>query len=365
VNKAGYGGLGPSIAHPYTGEECQASVLVQGPTIVDIYSKWFQASEKAAQLSKEGRHDDAEKALIAVSKNIQERLSPFQTRKFKLNFGAGLPVHIRSQDPSLEDPVIAREQLDQVPEGYTYEKYMEGYFHDMITHELGHNLGLRHNFRGNLGADPQNSPLGKVSRSIMEYLGRESRYLDEIGEYDLMAISYGYQGIRPTHSDWYCTDEDLANLNDPSKSAECSKDDATADPYSFFEKRLVRAVNLLVSKGKKSVPDWATSEMKSQFQQIFTGLGSYAVSAAQTSSSWTNFFQGPDRPSRESEIKAYVKASIKGAVCDSTLDQAAQDKDTLEAITKAQNNLKQLRFEMTEILKPLYSAEELNCTTLL
>src|SRR3712207_7536078 len=39
----------------------------------------------------------------------------------------------------------------------TYEKYMEGYMLEIVAHELGHNLGLRHNFKGNLGAYENNA----------------------------------------------------------------------------------------------------------------------------------------------------------------------------------------------------------------
>jgi hypothetical protein len=53
-----------------------------------------------------------------------------------------------------------------VPEGMTYEKYMEGYMLEILAHEMGHNLGLRHNFKGNLGAIDGSKEAGSVSRSV-------------------------------------------------------------------------------------------------------------------------------------------------------------------------------------------------------
>ena len=38
VNKASYGGLGPSIANQFTGENITANVYIQGPTIVQLYT---------------------------------------------------------------------------------------------------------------------------------------------------------------------------------------------------------------------------------------------------------------------------------------------------------------------------------------
>lgn len=362
ANKTVYGGLGPSFANQFTGEIFHANVLVQGPTIVEIYSKWFKTKEITARLAAQGDIITADFITNKIIKEIQQLNTPSESSTFQLKFGPHFSFRIRSQQPSLEDPVIDKTDFDPLPEGYSFQNYMNGYFQDMVEHELGHNLGLRHNFKGSLGATGESPSLGKVSRSVMEYLDRNFRYLDRIGEYDLMAISYGYLGVKPKNKHWYCTDEDLANLSDPNKSPECSKTDSTNDPFSYFQFKLSRAIDLLIAKGKTSPPDWTVDEMKNQLKSILTGLGSYSLSASNTFSDWTNFSNYLGRPQNALEVHPYVLNTIKALLCDHTLNIDIESKETLEGKTIAQSNLEKLRKLSVELLQPIFSESDLACS---
>ena len=153
-------------------------------------------------------------------------------------------MNIHAQKTELEDPMI-KNHFELVPEGVSFDQYMNGYFSEMLEHELGHNLGLRHNFKGNLGAY-ESGEKGSVSRSIMKYLGRPYRYLSAIGLYDKMAFSYGYKGVAPKHLNWFCTDEDQGTdkISLTHKLSECTKSEATSDSYSFWEARKLAQNNL-------------------------------------------------------------------------------------------------------------------------
>ncbi len=77
---------------------------------------------------------------------------------------------------------------------------LEKYLGQMIVHEIGHDLGLRHNFKGSL-APP--------SSSVMEYSNFADRIAigDTLGSYDIAAIRYLY-GLSPDlPSDPFCTDD--------------------------------------------------------------------------------------------------------------------------------------------------------------
>jgi hypothetical protein len=239
---------------------------------------------------------------------------------------------------------------------------MNGYFHDMVTHEMGHNLGLRHNFRGSLAADDSNTQ-GHVSRSVMEYLSRPYRYLDGIGVYDVMAISYGYTGKLPTENGWYCTDEDKVTVDNPTLSAECSADDATSDPFSFFEKRLSLCIDKIVNKGSADAPTWTIDGMGNELGIAMAGLLSYATSADATSKGWTNFFGKPGRPADGSGVKAYVLASIKKQLCDPGLETEIGGKSTAAAQTATRANLQSLRdkFTATAVQWKAFTADDLKC----
>ena len=86
------------------------------------------------------------------------------------------------------------------------EEYNIGYYSRTISHEIGHVLGLRHNFAGSYDVKRD-----VFSESIMDYMTRPERgsMLHDIGRYDIQAIQYGYYGIIPTpeEKEPFCTDD--------------------------------------------------------------------------------------------------------------------------------------------------------------
>jgi len=364
VNKAPYGGLGPSIANQFTGELLSANVLIQGPTVVDIYTKWFNATTRAEELRNLGEDEEAEKLLASTLRDIRATSEATKiTKPMSLTLGKHLAFRVVSQIPSLSDPLFdERMDFEETPAGISYAAYMEGYFTEMVTHELGHNLGLRHNFRGNL-SDTGKLELGKVSHSIMEYLGRGFRHINRIAEYDVMAIKYGYAGTPPNKLNLFCTDEDVASADNLAGSPECSRDDATADPYGYFEKRLVKSVSLLLEPGKKTVPVWSVKDMDRELSSAVGGLALYAARAELSGNSWTNFFTSADRPTDVKLIKAYTLGKVKSQLCNEGLDAIVAAKESEEAKAKTLANVADLRAKVKELLTPLELAEapELNC----
>lgn len=361
-NIAPYGGLGPSIANQFTGETLSAATLIQGPKIIEIYTKWFKLSEQARNLKSQGLHMAANKLMKDFSVSVSKEMKALKQNKFKMKLG-DIEMTVQSQRPELEDPMV-KNDFEVVPAGWSFEDYMKGYFSEMLAHELGHNLGLRHNFRGNLGAI-ETGEKGTVSRSIMEYLGRGFRHLNAIGLYDRMAIAYGYKGEAPKHLDWFCTDEDQASSTEEMKHAspECSKSDATSDPYSFWESRLTRAIDMLVDTKSTEAPVWKTKEIEEKINEAVSGLSAYALSAEATADKWTNFFGKSDRPEDKAEVKAYVLTSLKKKICDPRLAKIVEAKESPEAKKLATENLVELKktIETKSADLGLYSTADLGC----
>lgn len=349
-NLASYGGLGPSLKNSLSGEVMSAQTLIQGPTILTIYKNWFNVQEQLKSLRRQSKFDLAEqleKNFLTKALNRTNRIKTI--RKAKVDF-AGVQLNIPAQDPRLQDP-LAIDPLDflQVPDGYTYETYMNGYWREIIAHELGHNLGLRHNFRGNL-KDKGEGTVSSVSYSVMEYLPRTHRHLNRVSEYDIMAIAYGYLGIMPERKDMFCTDGDQA-IYSFKNSAECSNSDATNDPIAFFEQRINRGLDLLLARGSDEAPEWPAALVWGSMSSFVRHLSAYAYSAPLTAQNWTNFFGKEGRPTHPDQVPSYILGKLNNFICGADLEKEAQKKSTPEAQQKALENLKIYRAGAFQLLK--------------
>ncbi|MBE9016999.1 zinc-dependent metalloprotease [Chroococcidiopsidales cyanobacterium LEGE 13417] len=100
------------------------------------------------------------------------------------------------------------------PNSDKMQQYIHQYLRLIIAHEVGHTLGLRHNFRGSTQLPPNELNATKITRdrglttSVMDYLPpnlappeREQGdfFPDSIGSYDEWAIEYGYTPTTAPH----------------------------------------------------------------------------------------------------------------------------------------------------------------------
>lgn len=273
-NKADYGGLGPSIANQQSGEIFSANVLIQGPDIEKMYKKWWGIKEpqQAVELAK---------SILNSQKNHQKNKLAILSGDHRFQIAAYDP---RLLDTVELDPLFFLEK----PQGISFENYMYGYFREMVSHEVGHNLGLRHNFKGNLGATDDGS-IGSVSRSIMEYLKRPHRHMNRIGEYDTMAIKYAYLGIEPEHKNWFCTDNEKAQAGTIYLSAECSADDATSIPFDYFIKMVKQGISFILAPETETAPQWSVDILRNDLTTYLNGIMNYAITADASGTTWTQF----------------------------------------------------------------------------
>ena len=151
--------------------------------------------------------------------------------------------------------------------------------------------------------------------------------------------------MKPAHTDWFCTDEDGVENDGVNNSAECTENDATADPFSWYESRLAAAINYLVNRGDKDGPTWTVDNMAREIGIAVNGIGYYATSAPATASTWVNFYTKADRPKDPAAIKAYVVTRLKAQICDPSLATEAALKATPQDQAKTMDNITALRAE--------------------
>ncbi len=180
------------------------------------------------------------------------------------------------------DLLAARGDLE--PGSPEAQQFVLDYVKDTVMHEVGHALGLRHNFRASRVyseaqlADPEFTRAHGTTGSVMEYnainLARPGQgggmpFQTTIGPYDYWAIEYAYKPLPPgaTAADEeallqavaarshepllaYGTDEDAFFGVD----AETIQFDLGADPLAFASKRLEIARDLFQRQETRTLP---------------------------------------------------------------------------------------------------------------
>jgi hypothetical protein len=194
----------------------------------------------------------------------------------------------------------------------------------VVMHEVGHSLGLRHNFHAStmLTADEVNDPaITRVkgqSGSVMDYnplniVPKGKKQGDfattTIGPYDYWAIEYAYRPIEgdeeaelrkiaarsPDPDLVYATDEDMFLDNDPLVNAF----DLGSDPIRYARDRVALAAELMKGLDEKVV---AQGEPWSRTRRAFTLLLSEWGDAAYLASSYVGG-QYVSRDHRPGELK--------------------------------------------------------------
>ncbi|MBC5764663.1 zinc-dependent metalloprotease [Ramlibacter albus] len=159
----------------------------------------------------------------------------------------------------------ARDEL--TPDSPEAEAFVQGAIKATIMHEVGHVLGLKHNFKGSSAytaeqlQDRAFTEVNGVSNSVMDYVPvnialkgekQGSFFRGAIGPYDYWAIEYAYSqhepareaqelakiAARSTDPKLAYGDDADAGFGDMAMDPLASRFDLTDDPLSYFRKRL-------------------------------------------------------------------------------------------------------------------------------
>ena len=263
---APFGAISQPRVDPISGEILNASITIDANVVRDM-----MLEQVRAQAGFYGAKSDARSILlrgpeIDLFATSQEQLaSELAKRAARYGWKTNSCLYAAQM---AEFSTLAFESLSALPTvSISKEDFVKRFLADMVCHEMGHCLGLRHNFAGStqlttaqLADDAITSARG-VSSSVMDYTpinvpavlkGSGNFYSPTIGEYDMWAVEYGYKpidakttlGERPTllniasksglpgHA--YASDEDASGDWNPY----AVRFDCASDPVNFSFKSL-------------------------------------------------------------------------------------------------------------------------------
>jgi len=228
-----FGGYGPSFTNPKTGEILGADIMLEWIYLTNRvrYSEIFENQESY-------KHDFCLNSLIKQENRL---------------FGK-----------------LATEALD-LNENEISRLYEEDLY-QLILHEVGHTLGLNHNFAASTlhnNSDVHNPEITYkegLSSSVMDYhalniapLGvKQGQYADiKPGKYDVLAIKYAYtpelskndldKMLEKYSSNEYLFGNDADDMRSPGKGIDprINTGDMTNDPVAYAKDRIILSQNLI------------------------------------------------------------------------------------------------------------------------
>ncbi|MCF2148313.1 zinc-dependent metalloprotease [Desmonostoc muscorum LEGE 12446] len=256
----GYFAMGPSRVNPLTGEILDADILVDASFVRALkneYRKIVQPNQAQNTTTLSALMQN--RLLCANGLNAKDENLPQQTQEQQgllnnLSKMAGeydLCYGMEAANQFAFGSLAMSLLPDNMPNQDQVKEYINQYLRLIIAHEVGHTLGLRHNFRGSTLLPPEemnNTEITKtkgLTSSVMDYIPpniapqgtKQGDYFPSmVGVYDEWAIKYGYipiqtstplaekpileeiaaQSYKPELS--YSTDEDVYDL-DPTADA--------------------------------------------------------------------------------------------------------------------------------------------------
>lgn len=202
----GFFALGPSRVNPLTGEILDADIIVDASFVRSLkqeYRSLVQPNQAQPQSFLSYLMGDRNFCANGLgSQEEQSNLSPLSKLATEYDLCYGMEAEnsfaLGSLALSLENTMPSSDQM---------KKYIHQYLRLIIAHEVGHTLGLRHNFRGSTLLKPEELNNTNITRakglttSVMDYLPpniapqnvKQGDYFPTVvGAYDQWAIQYGY-----------------------------------------------------------------------------------------------------------------------------------------------------------------------------
>ncbi|MEH1894402.1 MAG: zinc-dependent metalloprotease [Nostoc sp.] len=281
---------GPMRVNPFTGEILDADIIVDANMVRSVQQEYHALMEvnsslvdkKSCQVFWRKQNADAKNYLLPNSE-----------------FCYGMESSNQAQMGALALSILP----NITPSSETMKEYVHQYLRSLIAHEVGHTLGLRHNFHGSTMLMPEELNNTEITHtkglvgSVMDYLPvniapqgvQQGDYFPGVvGPYDEWAIEYGYkkspsveiEGIIPESEKSfleqialaspqpelsYATDEDIWDINPLANVWDMSSDVLL---YSQWQMDNARVMWERLDKGYLSKGE-SYSNLRVSFNRVF------------------------------------------------------------------------------------------------
>jgi len=298
----GYFAMGPSRVNPLTGEILDADILVDASFVRALKSEYGKIVQPSQTETRTSLSAMMQNRLLCtdnfgvnkqLGQGLMNRLSKMAA-EYDLCYGMEAANQFAFGSLAmrlLQDATLSTEKMKQ----YTHQ-----YLRLIIAHEVGHTLGLRHNFRGSTLLQPEQMNNQEVTRvkglttSVMDYIPpniapqgtKQGDYFPSmVGPYDDWVIKYAYTPItsptpkaekpfldkiaeesyKPELS--YSTDEDVRDL-DPTADAW----DNSSDVLVYSQWQLDNALVMWDKLNRLPIEGESYSDISERFGTV---LGNY------------------------------------------------------------------------------------------
>ncbi len=311
--------VGPSRANPYNGEIYDADIRISADFVRAFFNEFDEFvkpnSWKNASINDflPGMLPSREPGAFGPD-SLDPAYLPYQCQ-----FGRGFMHQFRFGTAYLQSQGRMEKNSPEM------EKFIHDALVNLVAHEVGHTLGLRHNFKASAVHSLEEISAANFDRergltgSMMDYAPvnlakRGSKqgayYQTSLGDYDYWAIEYAYKPYDPDGGDSekdfldkiarrasesglrYGTDEDAFGLSVRSIDPTCNLWDIGSDPLAFYQLRLDLTRDLWQNMSKEFSKK---GERYPKFREVFTqGIIEYALAGMTASKFIGGIYQHRD-----------------------------------------------------------------------